>query len=54
MIRPLRSRHRRMILGIALVVSLLMVLGLLARRSIPLVDELPGAAPARAVDAANP
>ena len=54
MIRPLRSRHRRMILGIALVVGLLMVLGLLARRSIPLVDELPGAAPARAVDAANP
>ena len=43
-----------MILGIALVVGSLMVLGLRARRSIPLVDELPAAAASRAIDGANP
>ena len=43
MIRPLRRRHRGMILGLALVVGLLLVLGLLARNPIPTVEALPDA-----------
>ena len=41
MIRPLRIRHRWMIVVIALIAGVLMVLGLLARRAIPTVESLP-------------
>lgn len=44
LIRPLRSRHRGMIVALALVVGLLMILGLLGRRRVPHVDHLPRAA----------
>jgi hypothetical protein len=42
MIRPLRSRHRRLILIVAILVGVLSVLGLRSRRSVPTVDQLPG------------
>lgn len=41
MIRPLRKRHRWMILAVGLVVGVLMVRGILARRPIPKVETLP-------------
>ena len=41
MIRPLRTRHRWMILSMAFATGVLMVLGLLARRPVPTVDTLP-------------
>ncbi len=41
MIRPLRKRHRRMIVAVGLIVGALMVLGLLDRRSVPTVETLP-------------
>ena len=52
MIRPLRIRHRWMIVTIALVVGILMVLGLLARRPIPTMENLPavGAAHGASLD----
>ena len=40
MIRPLRTRHRWMIVAIALFAGVLMVLGLLARHPIPTVEDL--------------
>ncbi len=40
MIRPLRTRHRWMIVAIGLVTGVLMVLGLLARRPVPTVESL--------------
>lgn len=41
MIRPLRSRHRRMILFVGFMTGLLLVLGIMARRPVPISDELP-------------
>ena len=40
MIRPLRTRHRWMIVAIALATGVLMVLGLLARHPMPTVERL--------------
>lgn len=44
MIRSLRSRHRIMISAVAVVAGLLAVLGLLARRPVPTIENLPGVA----------
>jgi len=41
MIRSLRARHRWMIVTMAVLVGVLMVLGILARQSIPKVQKLP-------------
>ena len=38
MIRPLRSRHRCMILVVVLLVGTLMIAGLAARRTVPTVE----------------
>ena len=42
MIRRLRARHRRMILLVAVIAGALMVAGLAARRSVPVVDAAVG------------
>jgi len=41
MIRPLRARHRRMVVAVGVVAGLLLVLGLLARRPVPTQAALP-------------
>ena len=53
MIRSLRARHRRMIVAMAVLVGVLMVLGILARQSIPKVQELPSAGAVAGAEASS-
>ena len=50
MIRPLRIRHRWMIVALTLVAGVLMVLGILARRPIPTVETLPTVGESRGLE----